>query len=472
MKTILEEFKKSLKNIEMTKQEGNFSLLHYVGFLGGCFFPYLRKYYDFDFGSMFFFSENKQGLLFFDVSKYILTTQKTFKRFLKSKGISKEINDFNLIRESIEEMYVKYTPNKISSLKEFDLLIKKLFSLYHRLVASTVFSESLNEGQIKKYYKEINGNDVGFNDFFLIVSIPTFESFALRMDRALISKKKSITGLQYLFSDYYITPQPHLVDEKIKELIIRRGGLVKIRKEIKDTENELSRNRKIVSKYKMKLSGDKKLLCSFVQMSMYVRDIRKESLQKLLTIISNVTRAIFTNNGLNPEDAAYAMYEDFEKDFHHSNYYLEEINKRKKGFVAMMNAKEIRFEYGNISKKKKQFFRLIDEGTKGSFEIIGNIAYPGVVRGEVQIVISKKDFSKFKKGNILVTSMTRPEFIPIMKKAIAVITDEGGITCHAAIVSRELKIPCIIGTKKATRILHDGDTVDLDAIKGIVKIVK
>jgi pyruvate,water dikinase len=68
--------------------------------------------------------------------------------------------------------------------------------------------------------------------------------------------------------------------------------------------------------------------------------------------------------------------------------------------------------------------------------------------------------------------MTRPEFVPLMKKAIAIVTDEGGITCHAAIVSRELKKPCIIGTKVATQVLKDGDMVEVDANSGIVRILK
>ena len=66
--------------------------------------------------------------------------------------------------------------------------------------------------------------------------------------------------------------------------------------------------------------------------------------------------------------------------------------------------------------------------------------------------------------------MTRPEFAPAMKNAVAVITDEGGITCHAAIVSRELKVPCVIGTKIATKILHDGDEVEVKADHGLVRI--
>jgi pyruvate,water dikinase len=93
------------------------------------------------------------------------------------------------------------------------------------------------------------------------------------------------------------------------------------------------------------------------------------------------------------------------------------------------------------------------------------------IKGIVRIV---KDPSKdpFREGEILVTSMTRIEFVPLMKKAKAIITDEGGIACHAAIVSRELGVPCVIGTKNATKILKDGDLIELDIEKGIVKISK
>ncbi|KKT96776.1 MAG: Phosphoenolpyruvate synthase [Parcubacteria group bacterium GW2011_GWC2_45_15] len=72
----------------------------------------------------------------------------------------------------------------------------------------------------------------------------------------------------------------------------------------------------------------------------------------------------------------------------------------------------------------------------------------------------------------MVTQMTRPEFLPIMKKAGAIVTDEGGITSHAAILSRELNIPCVIGTQVATNRLNDGDEVEVDAFQGIVRLLK
>lgn len=99
----------------------------------------------------------------------------------------------------------------------------------------------------------------------------------------------------------------------------------------------------------------------------------------------------------------------------------------------------------------------------------GNIAFKGLVTGKVLIIRKVSEASKIKVGDILVTSMTDPRYLPAMKRAGAIITDEGGITCHAAIVARELKKPCIIGTKIATKALMDGDLVEVDADRGIIK---
>ena len=84
----------------------------------------------------------------------------------------------------------------------------------------------------------------------------------------------------------------------------------------------------------------------------------------------------------------------------------------------------------------------------------------------------EKEFKKMREGDILVTSMTRPEFVSIMKKAAAIVTNEGGITCHAAIISRELNTPCIISTRIGTQKLKDLDFVEVDANKGIIKIIQ
>jgi len=98
----------------------------------------------------------------------------------------------------------------------------------------------------------------------------------------------------------------------------------------------------------------------------------------------------------------------------------------------------------------------------------GVSASPGRVRGKVKIVLNPSGISKMREGNILVTEMTNPLFVPAMEKARAIVTDVGGQLSHAAIVSRELGIPCIVATQKATKVLKDGMEIVVDASEGVV----
>lgn len=99
----------------------------------------------------------------------------------------------------------------------------------------------------------------------------------------------------------------------------------------------------------------------------------------------------------------------------------------------------------------------------------GTAAYPGIVSGVVRVVHDPRKARIFNAGDILVSGMTRPEFMPLLKKAAAFVTDSGGILSHAAIVAREMKKSCIIGTKVATKVLKDGDRVKVDANNGVVR---
>ncbi|MFC1726960.1 phosphoenolpyruvate synthase [Patescibacteria group bacterium] len=98
--------------------------------------------------------------------------------------------------------------------------------------------------------------------------------------------------------------------------------------------------------------------------------------------------------------------------------------------------------------------------------LTGAAASPGIVSGPVKIIKSAKEIYKINKGDILVTSMTTPDFVPAMKKAMAIITDKGGQTSHAAIVSRELGIPCVVGTESATKALDKGQIVTVNGSSG------
>jgi phosphohistidine swiveling domain-containing protein len=112
------------------------------------------------------------------------------------------------------------------------------------------------------------------------------------------------------------------------------------------------------------------------------------------------------------------------------------------------------------------------EVDKNTSEIKGMSASRGKVVGKVRIISYKNQVGELEEGEVLVTEMTSPEYLPAMKKAAAFVTNEGGMTCHAAIVARELVKPCIVGTQTATQIFKNGDMVEVDANQGIIKILK
>jgi pyruvate, water dikinase len=95
-------------------------------------------------------------------------------------------------------------------------------------------------------------------------------------------------------------------------------------------------------------------------------------------------------------------------------------------------------------------------------------AAPGVASGPVRLLAELSEGGDFKEGDVLVTHMTAPDWVPLMRRAAAVVTDSGGMTCHAAIVSRELGVPCVVGTGDATRKLRTGELVTVDAGRGLV----
>lgn len=108
------------------------------------------------------------------------------------------------------------------------------------------------------------------------------------------------------------------------------------------------------------------------------------------------------------------------------------------------------------------------ESSSGNIILEGQGASPGVATGRIVIVSTVKDLGRINDGDIMVAKMTNPDMVPGMRKVCAIITDEGGMTCHAAIVSRELGTPAVVGTKEATRLLKEGDIVTVDGEKGLV----
>lgn len=151
--------------------------------------------------------------------------------------------------------------------------------------------------------------------------------------------------------------------------------------------------------------------------------------------------------------------------------FLTEVEKRKNGFATIFIHGKFFIFTGKEIQELASFWGLEQKISKTE-TIKGVAANVGKARGIAKIIYVPEDNKKVKNGDILVTSMTTPNFVPAMERAAAFVTDEGGILCHAAIVSREMQKPCIINTKIATKALRDGDLVEVDANKGVVKIIK
>lgn len=146
---------------------------------------------------------------------------------------------------------------------------------------------------------------------------------------------------------------------------------------------------------------------------------------------------------------------------------IDELKERLKGSVFVKENDKWNLYTG----ERYAYWKNKMQGTHNG-EVVGDVAFSGIAKGRVVIHLSWTDTTDVKDGDVLVTGMTNPQMIPLLKKASAIVTDEGGITCHAAIISRELRKPCIVGTKNATQVLEDGDLVEVNANEGFVHIIE
>ena len=144
--------------------------------------------------------------------------------------------------------------------------------------------------------------------------------------------------------------------------------------------------------------------------------------------------------------------------------------KRRKGYIMYYeNGKEIIItEY--LNKEIEKLNKIIIENKEK--EIRGISINKGIIRGVVEVINQNTPLNKIPIGKIIVTSMTTPDMTTILKKSKAIVTDEGGLLCHAANIAREFGVIAVIGTKVATKILKTGDIVEVDADNGVVRILE
>lgn len=209
-----------------------------------------------------------------------------------------------------------------------------------------------------------------------------------------------------------------------------------------------------------------RIASAFMTLKEYRKSVYQQSYVLLDPIINEAARRI----GVQTDEAKFILPREIGSALKKPKAYGKIARQRRKYCIVIIRRGRSHFF------QQEQASRLVKKYC-ASEEIIsakvlnGQVAYPGKVKGIAKIVLTAKDMSKINAGEVLVSSSTNPDLLPAMKKAAAFVTDMGGIISHAAIVSRELRTPCIVGTKFATKVIKDGDMVEVDAEKGIVNIL-
>jgi phosphohistidine swiveling domain-containing protein/predicted transcriptional regulator len=441
----------------------------------------------------------------------------------KMKKVSREINR-NLFKKGfidsnkkiIEELSIKMIVaiRKLASLKEVNKdFVSKLDKLFDQgielcqlgYVGSLAdFPDvSLSKKMKQIVCKRIKKEKSEMTDQQLINILSAPPKLSLTTDRELeilkisknflgnkaskmrVSKKLKKKLLEYYTSFYWtdfgqigFEKDSNQVNKEITD-ILKNYNKNKIEKridEIKKYEEITIEKKKKLSK-KFKINREEFNLFNSAGTLAYLKGLRQEILGGINSQLRILIESIEKKHNINKKYLWQASFDELLYIFHNGpkNNIEKELKEREKMAIWIFKD-EVRSEKILSGKLAENFFKKrveeeqkeIDQ--KESFH--GMTAYLGKVRAQVVIVNSDFDLKRVKEGDILVAQQTMPIMVPAMKKAAGFLTDIGGITCHAAIMAREFKKPCIVGTKIATKILKDGDFVELDADKGTVKIIK
>ena len=199
-----------------------------------------------------------------------------------------------------------------------------------------------------------------------------------------------------------------------------------------------------------------KLLPHFEKARIYAEPIFKMTEEVMISLAKDISKKTKIPNKL----ILCSTFNEIENYLAGSKFPSKDIlAERNKNSVMIFNSRGYEVLTGADVKKVESLVLSSEQ----SNILKGMTAYGGKVKGIVRIILDPTKAGNFHTGDILVAGMTRPDYLPIMKKAAAFVTDAGGILSHAAIVARELKKPCIIGTQRASKILKNSDILEEDA---------
>lgn len=365
--------------------------------------------------------------------------------------------------------------------------LKKFHDLHHDLWAYgqvpnvLEFENSFLTDYLKNYLLKFQLDAKKQAEVFQILITPRELSEAQQEERAMLSlaqrsdcgsksHQKSILNHWKKYSWLHFGwTGPSLNKEYFVEVcagLNKQGGSTKILQNLKAESKLLLKNKKFWIK-KLKIDSLYQKLFRLLEELLFIKAHRMDALFRSYEASQPLLAKIARDHHLSLSQGYNLYYDDLVKIIKTGKVDANYINELNSYSVGYFDSNKIYLLIGD--KARKLSSQLVLPKVKEVNELKGQCAYTGKVKGEVCVVNNVKEMSKFKDGQILVSIVTDPSLLPIMKKAAAFVTNQGGLTCHAAIVARELKTPCVIGTKIATKIFKDGDLVEVDAENGVVK---
>ncbi len=259
--------------------------------------------------------------------------------------------------------------------------------------------------------------------------------------------------------EYYESRFQRLMDERVRETE---------RIALQTADNEICNSQTLINQ--SDLSADLKQRLHFIRSFIY---LRTESIDHMM-LVNGAYKRIFLYLSdffqLSLEEALHMTYDEILDSIRKGSLLLPKevfMNRAQEGYAYLIAPYGEWLVTGkDIDALQELFAPPLEPDVR---EVKGQSAFPGRAQGRARVILDRKEASQVEQDEILVTPMTSPEFVPAMRLAKAIVTNEGGILCHAAIMSRELRKPCVIGTRSATHAFKTGDIIEVDADRGVVK---
>lgn len=427
-------------------------------------------------------SENKY-LDAYGSSKMMKEWSNLSRIFLTKEGREAILNSSKKVIRDYYNFFSKFQKINLDKASNLELLelLKKYLNILRQVAPHFVVSQP--EGLYfltEKLYKELTRKKSSHLMSALISPTRPDITFKEQFELVKVAKKKKVTkGILYnyalkhawlFFNSYNIEENIEFLRKRLKDKFDHHKKLSEMKR--------LRYRQDII--FKSLKSKEIKEICLFLQEigveRFNLKDCWGGAEFRFLPLFHEIAKRIRV-----PFDSMMSAYTlvDFEKALLCKEMLPQkQAKQRAKEFIFWKKGRKL-----NLIEDKNQIQGIIknirkDEKTGASTQTQGVSANPGKVVGIARLVKSidishvLKDFKRFNKGDILVTWMTQPNMVLIARKAAAIIADEGGITSHAALIAREFNIPCIVGTKNATKILKDGDKIEVDADNGVVRKLK